>query len=133
LVDEAMLPNFIFPETTIHEDGTGPAIELGDAPASLLLLTLGILEIVEQESLDLSVWASANGEEWGEKPVRTFPQKFYRGTYQILLDLSARPDAKYLRVQWKVHRWGVGLTQPLFRFYVFAEPFAAEGLRARTA
>jgi hypothetical protein len=36
-------------------------------------------------------------------------------------------------VQWKVNRWGVGLTQPLFRFYVFAEPFAEAGLQARTA
>ena len=127
-----MLPNFIFPETTIHEDGTGPAIELGQTTGSLLVLTLGILEIVEQESLDVSVWASANGEDWGENPVRTIPQKFYRGTYQILLNLSVCPDAKFLRVQWKVNRWGVGSTKPLFGFYVFAESFTESGLQTKT-
>ncbi len=128
-----MLPNFIFPETTVEKDGAGPAIELGEVRSPTLLLTLGIMEIVEQESLDVSIWASPDGENWGERPLRAIPQKFYRGTYQILCDLSARPDAKFLRAQWKVGRWGVGSTTPMFRFYVFAEPFAGAVSQAKTA
>ena len=126
-----MLPNFIFPETTIEKDGGGPAVELGEG-GGVLLLSLGIVDIVEQESLDVSIWGSTDGEQWGEKPLRAFPQKFYRGTYQILMDLSSQPDVKFLRVQWKVKRWGVGSQTPMFRFYVFAEPFAAVS-QAKTA
>lgn len=128
-----MLPNFIFPETTVEKDGTGPAIELGAVHSPTLLLTLGIMDIVEQESLDVSIWASVDGESWGEKPVRAIPQKFYRGTYQILCDLSSHPDARFLRAQWKVARWGVGPATPMFRFYVFAEPFAGAISQAKTA
>jgi hypothetical protein len=128
-----MLPNFFFPETTVEKDGTGPAIELGTESSPTLLLTLGIMDIVEQESLDVSIWASADGENWGEKPLRAIPQKFYRGTYQILCDLSSRSDSKFLRVQWKVARWGVGSPTPMFRFYVFAEPFAGAISQAKTA
>jgi hypothetical protein len=128
-----MLPNFILPETAVEKDGTGPAIELGELRSPTLLLTLGIMDVVEQESLDVSIWASADGEKWGEKPLLAFPQNFYRGTYQILCDLSARPDTKFLRTQWKTARWGVGSATPMFRFYVFAEPFAGAVSQAKTA
>ena len=118
-----MLPAFVFPETTINEKGTGPAVELGQATGQLLVLTLGILDVVEQESLDVSLEGSTDGEEWNEAPVRAFPQKFYAGTYSILVDLSAHPDVRYLRANWTLNRWGVGSLTPMFKFYVFAEVF----------
>ena len=121
-----MLPEFIVPETTVDANGTGKVIELGAAAGQMLLLALGIAEIVEQESLDLLIWGSADGEQWGEKPLRVFPQKFYGGTSQLLLDLDAHPDTKFLRAEWKVSRWGVGSTTPMFKFYVWAEPVAAQ-------
>ena len=120
-----MLPEFIVPETAVEGGGTSEAIELGDAAGRMLLLALGITGVVEQESLDVLIWGSADGEDWGENPVRVFPQKFYQGTSQILCDLSAHPDAKFLRAEWKVNRWGVGSTTPMFKFYLWAEPFAA--------
>ncbi len=83
--------------------------------------------MVEQESLDVSVWGSTDGTDWGVRPLITFPQKFYTGTYALALDLAARPDILYLQVKWKVFRWGVGSAKPMFRFYVFAEPMAAAG------
>ena len=121
-----MLPEFITAETVVDANGTSEAIDLGDAAGRMLLLTLGITDIVEQESLDVLIWGSADGEEWGENPLRVFPQKFYAGTSQILFDLSAHPDVKFLRAEWKVLRWGVGSKTPMFKFYVWAEPFAAE-------
>jgi hypothetical protein len=116
-----MLPGFILTETTIREAGTGPAVNLGDARGSVILLTLGITRIIEQESLDISIWGSSDNVEWGSKPLICFPQKFYCGTYQILLDLRARPDPQYLRVKYQAHRWGKGDPKPLFSAYVFAQ------------
>jgi hypothetical protein len=115
-----MLPNFLLPETVVREDGIGPEQELGASQGKQLLLTLGITRIIEQESLDVSVWGSTDKSNWGTKPLARFPQKFYCGTYQILLDLSSHEDIRYLRVQWKVNRWGRGAAKPLFDFYVFA-------------
>jgi hypothetical protein len=128
-----MLPSFIFPETTVEAKGNSEPLDLGESAGSVLLLTLGILEVVEQESLDIAIWGSADGEDWGEEPLRAFPQKFYDGTSQILMDLGPTPDVKFLRADWKVHRWGVGSTTPMFRFYVFAEPFSGELSQRKSA
>jgi hypothetical protein len=117
--------NFLVPETQVQANGSGPALELGASAGQPILLTLGITKIVEQESLEVAVWGSADGQEWGSAPLIAFPQKFYDGTYSILLDLGKRPEVKFLQARWKVARWGVGSTQPMFRFYVFAEPAPA--------
>ena len=116
-----MLPVFLLPETTIREAGTGEAMDLAESTGSVLLLTLGITRIIEQQSLDVSIWGSADGKEWGAKPLISFPQKFYCGTYQILLDLSAHPDVRYLRPKWQVARWGKGDPKPLFGIYLFIQ------------
>ena len=55
----------------------------------MLLLTLGITRIIEQESLDLTIWGSANGDTWTQ--IAAFPQKFYCGTYSLLVDLTTAP------------------------------------------
>ena len=115
-----MLPEFLLEETTVRDAGTGPVIDLGNPPGGTLILTLGITRIIEQESIDVSVWGSADGSDWGAKPLVSFPQKFYCGTYQLLLDTSERPDVQFLRVKWQVNRWGKGDPKPLFTLYVFA-------------
>jgi hypothetical protein len=116
-----MLPAFLQTETTVREAGTGPELDLGDSRGVLLMLTLGITRIVEQESLDVSIWGSADHTDWGAKPLVAFPQKFYCGTYQILLDLAAHPDVRYLRAKWQVQRWGKGDPKPLFGMYLFIQ------------
>lgn len=123
-----MLPAFILPETTIREAGTGPALDLGKSQGGSVLLTLGITRVIEQESLDVSIWGSANNADWSTKPLIAFPQKFYCGTYQILLDLTQRPEVKYLRVKWQAQRWGKGEPKPLFGLYVFAQDFEQKTL-----
>ncbi len=123
-----MLPNFLIPEAVIREDGEGPSINLEASQGKLLLLTLGITRIIEQESLDVSLWGSPDGANWGSKPLGSFPQKFYCGTYQLLTDLTDHPDVRYLRATYKVNRWGHSPAQPLFGVYLFAqetEPRAA--------
>jgi hypothetical protein len=116
-----MLPAFLLQETTIRGAGTGPEMRLDEKQGGMLVLTLGITRIIEQQSLDVSVWGSPDGKEWGAKPLLSFPQKFYCGTYQVVLDLSERPDIAYLRVQWQTNRWGKGDPKPLFTAYLFAQ------------
>ena len=125
-----MLPEFLLEETTVREAGTGPVISLGDQAGEALILTLGITRIIEQESLDVSILGSADGADWGAKPVTAFPQKFYCGTYQIFCDLTARPELKYLRAKWAVNRWGKGDPKPRFSLYLFAQACQGELVRA---
>ena len=116
-----MLPEFLIEETTVREAGTGPAADLGEVRGQTLIVTFGITRIIEQESIDLSIWGSADGADWGARPVATFPQKFYCGTYQILVDLTDHPDVRHLRAKWGVNRWGKGDPKPLFTIYLFAQ------------
>lgn len=116
-----MVAGFLVTESVIREAGSGPEMSLGDSQGGTLLLTLGITRIIEQESLDVSVWGSTDGAEWGTKPLISFPQKFYCGTYQLLLDLSQTPDIKFVRAKWAVNRWGRGDGKPLFGAYLFVQ------------
>jgi hypothetical protein len=116
-----MLQEFLLPETTVREAGAGSEIDLGGQVGGTLLLTLGITRIIEQQSIDISIWGSADGTDWGAKPMASFPQKFYCGTYQIVLDLTDRPQVRYLRAKWQVNRWGKGDSKPLFTVYLFAQ------------
>lgn len=115
-----MLPAFLIPETTIHESSAGEATELGD-DATAVLVTLGITQTVEQESLLMSLHGSPDGTEWGATPIASFPQKFYEGVSSVLLDRAELAPFRYLRAQWKTNRWGRGSKIPTFRVYVFAE------------
>ena len=116
-----MLPAFLMPEAVLREAGTGPELSVTSTPGGLLLLTLGITRIIEQQSLDVSIWGSSDGADWGTKPIISFPQKFYCGTYQLLLDLSQHADVKHLRAKWQVSRWGRGDPKPLFGVYLFVQ------------
>ena len=125
-----MLPGFLLPETTVREAGNSSEMDLGESKGRLVLLTLGITRIIEQESLDVSIWGSADGHEWGTKPLIAFPQKFYCGTYQILLDLTPHADVRFVRVKWSAQRWGKGDNRPMFGFYVFAQEMKQQLLAA---
>jgi hypothetical protein len=125
-----MLLDFLLPESIARTDGVGPEIDLGSKRAKLLVLTLGITHIIEQESLEVSVWGSTDGESWGLRPLAVFPPKFYCGIYSILLNLSSRPDIAHVRIQWKMSRWTKGEPTPMFGFYVYAEE---SGSRVRAA
>jgi len=114
-----MLPTFLRPESVARESGAGPEIEISAAPSKPLLVTLGITRTIEQESLEVSLWGSDDRTGW--RRLAAFPQKFYCGTYSLLVDLSHHGNVRYLRAQWKMNRWGRGDLQPLFGFYLFAE------------
>ena len=116
-----MLPVVLLQEDTVRSDGAGPTIDLNRDAGRLLVITLGITRTVEQSTLEVSLWGSSDGVSWGARPLASFPQKSYCGLYSTLLNLSARPDIRYIRVQWKVSRWNKPGDAPLFGFYVDAE------------
>jgi hypothetical protein len=116
-----MRPELLLPETTVRDAGTGPAIDLREERGGMLFLTLGINRIVEKESIEIGIWGSADGADWGRAPLLSYPQKFYCGVYQMQLDLTRRPDVKYLRARWDVSRWSGVSGQPLFTVYLLLE------------
>jgi len=110
---------FLVPEkTTVTAKGDGPILELQAAEERVFLLTLAITNIIEQESLDVSIHGSTDGAAWNPKPIVAFPQKFYREESPLLLDLTARPEVKFIRAHWEVARWGRGSETPMFEFHV---------------
>jgi hypothetical protein len=121
------------PGTVATAKGDGPAIDVGGAAGRVLLLTLTITKIIEQESLDVSVFGSADGTTWGAKPLAAFPQKFYVEESPMLLDLSAHADVKFVRAHWEMARWGRGTETPMFEFGVSMKEVPADILREATA
>ena len=113
--------------------GDGPAVEIIGGTDRVFLVTLTICRIIEQESLDISIFGSADGETWGAKSLAAFPQKFYCGETPLLLDLTAHPDVKFIRLHWEVARWGRGSETPMFEFDVAMKEVPANILREAAA
>jgi hypothetical protein len=114
-----MIPAFLVPESVSREGGQSAAVALDSCQGRTLSLTLGINRVLEQQSLEVSIWGSSEGQSW--KHVASFPQKCYCGTYSLILDLSRHPDVAYIQARWKMERWARGGQKPLFGFYIFVE------------
>jgi hypothetical protein len=114
-----MIDAFLVPQkTVVNAKGDGPVIDVSPAANRVFLLDLDITNIVEQESLDVSIHGSTDGTTWGAKPLNSFPQKFYRGEHPLLLDLTQTPQIKFVRAHWEVARWGRGSETPMFEFHL---------------
>lgn len=118
---------------TVDAKGDGPAIDISGATSRVFLVTLAITKIIEQESLGLSVYGSADGATWSAKSIVEFPQKFYCGESPLLLDLTAHPDVKFVRAHWEVARWGRGTETPMFEFGARLKEVPANILKEATA
>lgn len=128
-----MIDTFLVPEKTeITAKGDSAALALNDASHRVFLLTLKITGVIEQESLDVSIFGSADGTTWPAKPLETFPQKFYRGQHPLLLDLRQQQDIKFLRARWDVNRWGRGEPTPNFELSVSIKEVPPEILNEAT-
>jgi hypothetical protein len=128
-----VLSAFLVPETVVREEGASPALDVGSSQGKLLTLSLGITRIIEQESLDVSIWGSADQTNWGAKPLAAFPQKFYCGVYELSLNLASHPEVRFLRAQWKAERWGRGTPAPLFGIYIVAQETSDGVVTAQSA
>ena len=106
------------PETVAATPGESAVYDLGVLAGKQLLIILRITDIIEQQSLHVSIWGSVDGKEWGKKPVFWFPQKFYSGVTPAAVDLRQLPEMKFVQARWEVNRWGRGYPRPYFKFAV---------------
>lgn len=104
--------------TVTEGAGHGAPLELGPWAGNELLLILQVDSVWEQESLHVSIWGSAEGQSWGKQALFWYPQKFYAGVTPAALDLSQRPEIKFLQARWEANRWGRGIPRPYFKFSV---------------
>jgi hypothetical protein len=108
-------------ELLAQSDDVGPGVDVETDRGKLLVLTLSIEQVVEQEGLTISVRGSSDGQDWASKPLLTLPEKSYCGIYSALLNLANHPTVHFLRVEWKLRRWSKASPLPKFVFSVFTE------------
>jgi hypothetical protein len=125
--------NLVALHTVATCKGDSPAFDVTGAANRVFLLTLKITKIIEQESLDVSIFGSADGATWDAKSIAAFRQEFYAGETPLLLDLTAHPQVKFVRAHWEVARWGRGIETPMFEFCVTMKEVPPEILREATA
>ena len=125
-----MIDVFLVPENIVlTAKGDSEPIDLGGATTLTLLATLTITKIVEQESIEVSFFTSADGTTWEAKPLAALPQKFYVGEYPLLIDLTQATGVKFVRAHWEVNRWGRGPVTPSFEVGLRVREVPAELLQ----
>jgi hypothetical protein len=129
-----MIDTFLVPEkTVVNTKGDGASVDVSSAANRVFLATLSVTSIIEQESLDVSVYGSADGSTWSPKSIAAFPQKFYRGEHPLLVDLTQHADVKFVRAHWEASRWGRGTETPMFEFHVTFKEVSPQILREAAA
>ncbi len=100
--------------TRVESNGDGEKVDVSSSQTRTFLCTLEITDQIEQESIDVSIWISEDGEHWSTKPILKLPQRFYRGETRAVLDLALRPEVKFIRAKWELNRWGRVAPLPMF-------------------
>jgi len=107
------MAEFLVEETAVREAGESAVFDCGDNTHALTL-TLGITHAIEQESLELLIFDSADGERWKPMPLVCYTPKYYCGIYQMTV---SPPHERFLRAVWRAECWGKG-ARPYFGFYL---------------
>jgi hypothetical protein len=100
--------------TLVQENGHAEAVDIRSSATRTFYCVLQINEQIEQESVDVSIWGSADGENWGTHPVLKLPQQFYKGETRAVLDLTLVPEVNFIRAAWDLNRWGRVAPLPMF-------------------
>lgn len=100
--------------TRLSQNGDGEARDISASKTRTFLCVMDITDQIEQESVDLSIWGSADGQDWGKMPRLKMPQRFYRGETRQILDLSMKPEIRFVRARWELARWGRVAPHPMF-------------------
>jgi len=100
--------------TKLETNGDGEPVNVSASKTRTFLCRLAVTDQIEQESLDVSIWGSTDGNDFGKKPLLKLPQQFYRGTTKMVLDISLRPEVTFLRAKWELNRWGRVSPTPMF-------------------
>jgi len=101
-------------DTRMEASGDGASFNISESASRTFICRLTVTDQLEQESLEVSIWGSADGETWPKKPLLKLPQQFYRGTTKMVLDISLRPEVKFIRAHWDLNRWGRVAPTPMF-------------------
>jgi hypothetical protein len=110
----AMEFDLIAPGTLLEVNGHGAAVEIRASATRTFFCTMMIREQIEQESVDVAIWGSADGENWGTQPLLKLPQQFYRGETRAVLELTLVPEVNFIRAAWDLNRWGRVAPTPMF-------------------
>jgi hypothetical protein len=102
--------------TRVEANGDGGRVDVSSSTTRTFLCTMFISQQVEQESIDVSIFGSADGENWPVKPILKLPQRFYRGETRAVLELALRPEVKFIRAHWDLNRWGRVAPDRMFVF-----------------
>jgi hypothetical protein len=105
-----LIPN----DTLVKESGFGAAVDIRASQTRTFFCVMNITDQIEQESVDVSIWGSADGENWGTHPLLKLPQQFYRGETRAVLDLTLVPEINFIRAGWELNRWGRVAPLPMF-------------------
>src|SRR6202051_3988157 len=100
--------------TLLQKNGNGESVEIRESSTRTFYCTMMIREQIEQESVDVAVWGSADGENWGTHPLLRLPQQFYRGETRAVLELTLVPEVNFIRAGWDLNRWGRVAPLPMF-------------------
>ena len=111
--------------TKVEENGEGEKVDISASSTRTFFCVLLITEQLEQESIDVSIWGSADGENWGAHPILKLPQLFYRGETRAVLELVLRQDVKFIRARWELNRWGRVAPLPMFRLGLHLQEVSA--------
>jgi hypothetical protein len=129
MIDAVLIPA----NTVVTAKGDSEALDVSAAANPVFLATLSVTKIVEQESIEVAFFTSADGATWEAKPLASLPQKFYIGEYPLLVDLSQANSAKFLRAHWEVNRWGRGPVAPSFEIALRVREIPADLLHEARA
>ena len=110
----AMEFDLIPPGTLLQENSHGETFDIRGSSTRTFYCTMVIREQIEQESVDVSIWGSTDGENWGTHPVLKLPQQFYRGETRAVLELILVPEVNFIRAGWDLNRWGRVAPLPMF-------------------
>ena len=106
--------DLIPPGTRLTANGEGQPFDIAASGTRVFMCAMFITEQIEQESVDISVWGSADGQDFGKLPLLKMPQRFYRGETRQVLDLTLKPEIRFLRAKWELVRWGRVAPHPMF-------------------
>jgi hypothetical protein len=102
-------------DTKVEDNGEGEKVDVNASSTRTFFCVMVISDQIEQESIDVSIWGSADGENWGAHPLLKLPQRFYRGETRAVLELVLVPEIKFIRARWDLNRWGRVAPLPMFR------------------
>jgi hypothetical protein len=101
-------------DTRLESTADGAPLDISETASRTFFCVLTITDQIEQESLDVSIWGSADGQDFGKRPLLKIPQQFYCGVTKMILDVSLRPEVRFLRARWELNRWGRVAPTPRF-------------------